>query len=518
MAVWSCSSTKHAAVAQWAANTVYGAGAIVRQLAAPAAGNERCFRTAAGGTSHATTEPTWVLTKGAAQPADGTVSDWLEVTGDSTYGWAVAHARLRTAFPWIAAGDTIYVGDDSAATEAATVTYTSPGTAAAPCYILCVDDSAWPPTALATTATETTTGAFGMTFAGFAYCNGITFNVGTGSSQASVNFVSGSPWCWRFDASGIKLLNTSTASRINIGVGDSTADDNLLELINTNLQFSNASQGIAARSKFRWRGGTLTIGTATTTLFTATNQGVAADVEVIGVDLSGLGSGKSLATLAAASPSCYLFQNCKLGASVSLGTGSPAGPGGTIAEMVNCDSADTNYGYQKSCYQGDIYTESTIVRTGGASDGTTPISRKMVSSANAKYVSPLVLESLVRFYPGTAEEEAAWSPGASKTVTVEVVTDGVTLTDAECWLDVEYLGTSGYPLCVLTSDRAANILATPANQAASTETWTTTGLASPVTQKLSCAITPQEKGPIKVRVMLAKASTIVYVDPKVTLS
>lgn len=149
------------------------------------------------------------------------------------------------------------------------------------------------------------------------------------------------------------------------------------------------------------------------------------------------------------------------------------------------------------------------MRTGGASDGTTPISRRMVSTANSKFFSPLVLGPI-----------SVWNDtiGSSLTATVEIVTDNVTLTDAECWLEVEYLGTSGFPLSLCVSDRSANILATPANQTTSSATWTTTGLTTPVRQALSVSFTPQEKGPIQARVMLARASTTVYVCPKIDIN
>ena len=108
--------------------------------------------------------------------------------------------------------------------------------------------------------------------------------------------------------------------------------------------------------------------------------------------------------------------------------------------------------------------------------------------------------------------------GAAKTVTVEIVTDGVTLTDGECWLEVMYLGTSGVPLGTLIRDAKADVLASAANQTSSSETWTTTGLTTPIKQKLSVTFTPQEKGFFIARVVLAKPSTTVYVDPKLTVT
>ena len=115
MALWYCnygdgSTTGYYAVAQWAATHTYSVGAIVRQLATPAVGSERCFRCTTAGTSLGA-EPAWVTTNGSTTTeAGGPV--WTEVTGNSTYNWSAPHARLANAVAggWPAAGDTIYGG------------------------------------------------------------------------------------------------------------------------------------------------------------------------------------------------------------------------------------------------------------------------------------------------------------------------------------------------------------------------------------------------------------------------
>jgi len=205
-----------------------------------------------------------------------------------------------------------------------------------------------------------------------------------------------------------------------------------------------------------------------------------------------------------------VFRNCKLPASWSgsLVTG-------TLSlserhELYNCDSGDTNYALHIADYAGSIIQETTIVRTGGASDGTTTLSWKVVSSANAEYPHQTLNTSEIVKWNDTT--------GSAITATVEVVTDGVTLTDGECWLEVQYLGTSGYPLGSFISDAKADVLATAVNQATSNETWTTTGLASPTKQKLSVTFTPQEKGYYMCRVYLARPSATVYACSKITVS
>ena len=225
-------------------------------------------------------------------------------------------------------------------------------------------------------------------------------------------------------------------------------------------------------------------------------------------DLSGVAF-TNLLDWSAEAPGLFTIRNTKLPANINVVTGTNPGPGGIRVKMHNCDSGDTNYRFAEHSYEGSVVNETTIVRTSGASDGTTPISWKMVSSANSKF-----------WYPLVSPEIAIWNDtvGSAKTATIEIVNDGTTFQDDEIWLEVEYLGTSGFPKGTKLSDRMTNILATPANQAASTVAWTTTGLTTPVKQKLSVTFTPQEKGYIQARVMLAELSKTVYIDPLITIT
>jgi hypothetical protein len=70
----------------------------------------------------------------------------------------------------------------------------------------------------------------------------------------------------------------------------------------------------------------------------------------------------------------------------------------------------------------------------------------------------------------------------------------------------------------VVSDAKTNYLATAADQTDSSESWTTTGLTTPVKQKLAVTFTPQEKGVIMWRVVLSKPSVTVYVDSKAVVS
>ena len=81
---WYCnygngSTTGYFAVTKWATGTAKTVGNIVRQTA-PATASERCFICIVAGTTNATTEPTWVTTKGA-KTTDNTVT-WMECSGN----------------------------------------------------------------------------------------------------------------------------------------------------------------------------------------------------------------------------------------------------------------------------------------------------------------------------------------------------------------------------------------------------------------------------------------------------
>jgi hypothetical protein len=181
------------------------------------------------------------------------------------------------------------------------------------------------------------------------------------------------------------------------------------------------------------------------------------------------------------------------------------------AEMWNCDGADTNYRTEIQDVAGALYSETTLVKTGGASDGTTTISWKIISAANAEPSTP-------KFYSPEIVKKNV-TTGSSITVTVDILHDSATnLQDDEVWLEVMYLGTSGVPLGSYVDDAYSNILATPADQSSSAATWTTTGMSDPNTQKLSVTFTPQEVGYIHARVIVTKPSYTLYVDPELQIS
>lgn len=438
---------------------------------------------------------------------------------DTGATWALANASMAGAMTDAAAGDRVWISQaHNESAGGAAITVTGKGTLASPMQLLCGNDAAEPPTALATTAVIGNTGGNSITWSGHHYAYGITINCGSGASSATLTLCSSAGDVQRWKSCVFNMAATDVNSHLYVtGLANDRAAT-LCIMEDCNIKLTNASQSISPHGgTWIWRGGSLVSGSITSTaLIRTANSRCAVAAIVEGVDLSAGASTMGLTGVMNAGTR-VLFRNCKLPGSWSGALCSTSPPAaGVRVEMHNCDSGDTNYRLWVEDYCGSIKSETTIIRTGGASDGTTGLSWKMASSANAKYPTHLLESPDIVIWNDTT--------GSSKTVTVEIVHDsagagsGSKFQDDEIWLQVQYYGTSGFPLGTHITDCKADVLATAANQADSTETWTTTGLASPVKQALSVTFTPQEKGYFIARVVLAKASKTVYVCPKATVS
>ncbi len=427
---------------------------------------------------------------------------------DNGSTWALAKATIAGASAIDAAGDVVYVSDNHAE-SGASASHAFAGTNANPVRVVVGDDAAEPPTAVATTATLTVTGTT-FTWQGAVYTYGLTFISSSGSSWAwSFNDTNG--FNQTFQNCNFQLDGGGSGSSLGFGTA-SLGAANETTLLNCGVRLGAAGNRISPARAMTIRGGAwLSGGVSPTGIFSLAGGFRPSFLTVESFDFSVLSSSVNLVQVVNEGGSRAIFRNCKLPASWS---GSLVASGqvsvGTRVEMHNCDAGDTNYRLWVESYEGSIRSETTIVRTGGASDGTVGLSWRMVSTANVAYPNNTLTSPDMRLWNETT--------GSSVTVAVEIVTDNVTLTDAECWLEVQYLGTSGFPLGVIARDVKADVLATAANQTTSTETWTTTGLTTPVKQRLSVTFTPQEKGFFIATVELAKPSTTVYVDHKLTVT
>ena len=404
--------------------------------------------------------------------------------------WAKAATTLTTALTGSAAGDIFYVAHDHVQSTAGAVTLTAIGTIANPNFIYCVDRGGTvPPVSadLRTTGVITSTGANSINTAGFAYCYGLKFNAATSGSPTV------SQTNWTFDSCAWTI---GTTGGVNFRVTNVT-------FLNTTIAFGSTSDQIAVNNgRFVWKNTPSAIAGAVfpTNLF-ATIAGLAG-VYLQGVDLSALGSGKQIFNT---NTDNFLI-DCKLGASVTL-----AATPTVLAPRyysIRSDSSGTNYVNGMVSYQGTLTTETTIVRTGGASDGTTPFAWKIITTANTKWPYPHHFES---------PPISIWNDttGASKTITIEGTWGGGAVpNNDEIWIECEYLGDASYPRGLFANSGKADNLAAASACTSSSETWG----GSTSEFKMQVTITPQMKGPITAVVKVAKASSTFYIDPKITIT
>lgn len=440
---------------------------------------------------------------------------------DNGSTWALANLSLAGASGGIAdaaAGDRIFLSQVHAESLASALTIAMPGTISSPNQILCANDGAEPPTALATGATIATTGANPINITGYGYFYGVSFTAGSGAVNANINFggTGSSPAFYqKYDNCNFILGGTGAASGFFVGPPGGTTTAQLYVFENCGFKFGGAAQAFTISGTARIRGGSALSGGTAPTNVIEPSTGEPIELTVDGFDFTNWGSSYNI-LLGGAFTQCgsVVLRNCKMHSSSWSGglVSTALTLAGIRAEMWNCDAGDTNYRLWVEEFTGSIRDETTLVRSSGASDGDAPLAWKMVSSANAVYPHQS-LRSPEIF------SERITSVGSSKTATVEILHDSATaLKDDEVWVDVQYLGTSGFPLGAFANDSKADVLASGVNQSSSSVTWTTTGMSNPNKQKLEVTFTPQEKGVVILTVRLAKASYTVYVDPVVTIS
>lgn len=431
--------------------------------------------------------------------------------------WAKAATTLAAVDALDAAGDTIYVASTHNESIASSTIWSWAGSVGSPTKIIVADKtSGAPPATIATGGAVSCSASANMDWRGDVYTYGLTFNIGIGASSNTFqdNIANQQHF---FEKCVFNVVATAGLIKPQTGFSGTSR----IVWKDCDVKFANASGQIVSSADFRWSGGSILAGsTAPTTLFACGNTGLGGPTLVENVDLSNGGS--SMNIFSSTGNGLMLIRDCKLPASWSgslfTGTIQP----GCRAEMHNCDSGDTNYRLAVADYNGTIVSNDVIGTTDvtGSSkfNGATELSRfswKMDSGSGALYP----MRSLA------TPDILVWNDavGSSKTFSIEYVADtnvaagqGAGTASAfqnnEVWVELAYLGTSGFPLGSRVESRPANILTTPTDNSAG-GTWTTTGLTTPKTGKLSVTFTPQEKGYVIARVCIGKASKTIYVDP-----
>jgi hypothetical protein len=501
MANWYISSVGWNAVAAWAASTVYALGQYVRQSAAVTVGNERVFKCTTAGTSGAS-EPAWNLT-GGATTADGTVV-WTEVTGKESEqlagNWRAPAARLSNIIGnsnHFVAGDTVFVSQDHAEIQSTALVAAASFALATSTNqfipVICVNragGSSLPPVSadLATTATLSSTAVAqnAIVIGGQNnnyYFYGITFKSGNSTATASDiqirNGNGANPSLIELENCELHLNNSGATGKIEIGeaVGTTPTNQTGFRWINTKCRFGHTGQLIElhnAGANFFWeRTPGAILGTVPNTLFSV--PGAYGEAILNGIDLSAITVGPICSGLWSWVLSLI---NCRIAAGVAANnTGGdtsfyPVSARGYVS-VENTDDSTNNRNYRFEIYPGGgrVFSEATLVRTNGASDGVTPLSWNIKSHPTAASNNAPTRGTPMKI-PRPIARRYNTTGGALTATLYFIANAAAALKNTEVWMDVEALTNSGSPLSTITSGRA-DLLPSTAGAAytADTSAW-----------------------------------------------
>jgi len=219
-----------------------------------------------------------------------------------------------------------------------------------------------------------------------------------------------------------------------------------------------------------------------------------------GCNLVGFASGASLGSSFWAG--VLRFINCELGASVALPS-TPTQPA-AVAYLVACGNGSSVEQQAIVAYQGTLQQSTSVYNR--ASDGTTAFSWQIATNANNKPQSPFECFEIVQW--------AAAGTHAASYVQITSATAG--LTNADVWVDVQYLSSGSYPITSLISSAAATML-TAGTGLSPAGTWAVGGAGTNYELAIP-SFTTAIPGLVRLTVKIAKPSITVYVDPAAVIA
>lgn len=425
-------------------------------------------------------------------------------SGTTANGWNNALVTAAAAIALAVAGDDFNLATSHAETQAASVTLAFPGTVASPNRIFSCGKTNAPAQGsdVAVGASIAVTGAFNLTVSGEFYMYGVALTSGSGASTTTLTVTTAAGGHTILEACPLKLNSSSASSTISFS-GNAT-NGGKVELINCVMTFGSASQSVSGNNGVLiWRNTASALGGATipTTLFKDGSRAVV--VRLLGIDLSAAGSGKTLFGAAAVTRLAQL-SNCRFGGSVVI-SATPTTPG-SRCEVVGPGTAASPR-MEVYDYEGTLVAESTIIRSGGASN-----TWKLVTTANANRQRPFAC----------FEEVYQLAAGSPVTIDLNTITDlnsdATALTNADVWIEAQVMDQAGFATTTLYSSAPANLLTAGATMTsgASSGAWTTTGMTTPDARSATLTFTPQTAGYVRVTIKVGRASlTTLRVDPEI---
>lgn len=451
--------------------------------------------------------PRWYVNPGSGTGANNGLTP-ADAFNSATTAWADAIAASSP-------GDDFYINSASTCSNASTQTLTFKGTAALPNRIFSCTFGNNPPglTDLAAGAAFTTTGSSNITIRGYFYAYGLVFNCGTGANAASF-VIADSLSLQTYDSCALKLL--STGSSATILVGNNT--NSKVIWINTTATFNGGTgSGFNMNvATFIWRNTANAVQGTQSALANLFSIQISANAILLfdNVDFAGstgIASGKNIIQ-AVNDPVAIQFINCLFKAG-AIPAARPTGPL-TIIDQIVSDTGATGYKQQRDMYQGTLTAD--IARYNNATDGTTPISWQVVTTANDNAQNPFECFQIVQWV-------AAGTYANSK---IFLTSTNASLKTNDVWVDFAYLGTTYALGSAGTTLGAGTGLGTLPQLPAGSKPGALTP-ASPAwaTGSLGCdyqlaipSFTTSAPGFVRFTVKVAKPSFTVNIDPAVTVA
>ena len=490
----------------WAAATAYALGDVVVD---PAVADHFVFECTAGGTSGAAS-PTFDKTVNNTTPDGAGTLVW---TCRLPVSWALATTTLERGDGAVNRGDRLLLDSTLVDSYATTKTFTFGGTRSDCSEILSATAGSSPPT-YASGATIKTTGANNIAFAGSLHAKGITLMAGNAAfTNADIVLVSGtaSDGHQVWEECVLDISNGSSAD-LQIAQGSNNRSQSVT-LINTTIRWRNVSSNFIVYGPLEMHGGGLdSAGSLLTLLMQVMQTTQDKPVKCYGVDFSRMSATGTIINGAASQSPFAEFHRCKFPATF---TGTMA----TIAEYGRVSFYECMFGTTRRILYirtlaGFITDETTVLKSGGASDGYDPVSWEMYCDFECdEFTNPLYTDWIPVFIAGTG----------SKTIEFDFVWDQVAvneLKNSEVWLEVDYMGTASSRLTTYATDKRADSFTTAMAQDSSSATWTgTSGFVNGVLkQKVGVTINVQEEGVVMCRVGLSSPFNTIYLDPKPTVT
>lgn len=503
MVDWYVSSTAYAAVPAFIASHAYTVGNIIRPTAA-AVGAQYCQRCTTAGTS--STEPAWTNNPSGTTTTGG--ATFTNVAGNPTYNWSAPIGNLYSLSTGSAgsfgtsAGDRVFVSSDHSEV-AGNLTFSSSNSSGAVKFISVNKAGSVPPVSGDITSGATITCSSSniiIDMPGYMYWQGFIF---VQSAASHILFANSGGKAHYYKNCAFSFTTTNASSRL------SNNNPVKVTLDNTTVQFGATGQAIASNYalEINWINTPSAIPGSIfpTTLFSYGGNGPSL-FTCRGLDLSAI-TGTLVVTGVAAGGIKMLIEGCKIASGVTrVATPTSNTLGIEETELVNCFDG-TKILSERYNASGAVITDRTTYMTGGAADDTGGFALKMVSNTNPDlYAQPL--ESFWFDVENTLT-------GAAHTATIQIV-GSASLNNTDIHMVLEYCGAVGSSV-VSFIDSLPTPLTASAALSASSSTWNSPP-GTPVYQYLQVTFTPQTAGRVRAKVMLAKASMTIWVNPQILIA